>query len=77
MTLIGGLYDSGCVFSIDTSGSNYKDLLDFDGTNGVAPYASLIRSGSKLLGMTAMGSAFYHGNIFSIDTNGKWIQGLI
>jgi uncharacterized repeat protein (TIGR03803 family) len=33
-TTSGGAFGDGCVFSLDTNGGNYKDLLDFDITNG-------------------------------------------
>src|ERR1700722_19391177 len=48
MTWKGGLYDSGCVFSVNTNGSGYKDILDFNGPNGAAPQGSVIIVGNKL-----------------------------
>jgi len=69
MTEAGGAKDSGCIFSIDTNGNDYKDILDFSGGNGVEPYGSLVFSGNKLYGMTS-GAGVTFGNIFSIDTNG-------
>ncbi len=72
MAQSGGTNFEGCLFSVDTNGTNYKDLVDFDGNtspNGDEPYGSLIISGTTLYGMTYMGGAGY-GCIFSIDTNG-------
>ncbi|HXP50499.1 MAG TPA: T9SS type A sorting domain-containing protein [Bacteroidia bacterium] len=70
MTNVGGAYNAGCIFSIDTNGNSYKILLDFNDTNGANPYGSLILSGNVLYGMTSSGTNF-DGNIFSIDTNGN------
>jgi len=70
MTGSGGLKDSGCVFSIDTSGAAYRDLLDFGGLNGVNPATSyLTLSGSTLYGMTNYGGTSSLCLIFSIDTD--------
>lgn len=71
LTSLGGTHDSdGVLFSVDTTGNNYKVLLNFDGANGAGPGASLTLSGYKLYGMTAGGGANNLGLIFSIDTNG-------
>ena len=62
--------DSGCVFSIDTVGNNYNDLLDFTYRKGTLPKGSLILSKNLLYGMTSTGGSSNNGCIFSIDTNG-------
>ncbi len=67
----GGLNDSGCVFSIDTSGADYRDLLDFNGPNGASPIGSLVLSGNKMFGITFTGGVNIMGNIFTMDTNGN------
>src|SRR3984885_2056797 len=73
MTSQGGIYNSGCVFTVDTNGTNYKDLHNFNDTNGANPYGNLIASGHKLYGMTLNGglSDSSDGVIFSIDINGS------
>jgi len=71
MTKNGGANDSGCIFSVDTNGNNYKDLLDFNSINGTTPYGSLVLSGKTLFGMTNSGGVNYDGRIFSIDTTGN------
>jgi len=68
---------NGNLFSIDTNGGNYKDLLEFNGTNGANPYGSLILSGKKLYGMTSAYNTPNAGNIFSIDTNGGGYKDLL
>ncbi len=67
----GGKYDSGCIFSIDTNGSGFRNLFDFDIATGGHPWGSLIIFGSKFFGMTTIGGAGGKGTVFSIDTNGN------
>lgn len=76
MTYMGGAHNYGCVFSIDTNGSNYTDLLDFNGTNGQYPEASLIYVSGVLYGMTPNGGAHGGGCVFSLDTNGTGYKDL-
>jgi uncharacterized repeat protein (TIGR03803 family) len=64
---LGGAYDSGCIFSIDTNGLGYKDLFDFDASTGEAGSNSLTLLGNKLYGVGGKN----YGHIFSIDTNGS------
>ena len=71
MTSKGGAYAQGNIFSVDTDGSNYKDLLDFNGSNGSSPQGAVARSGKHLYGMTLAGGAYTYGVIFSIDTDGN------
>jgi uncharacterized repeat protein (TIGR03803 family) len=68
MTPTGGFDGVGNIFSIDTNGNGFKDMLDFGGSNGPRyPYGSLIISGSRLYGGGT-------GKIFSIDTNGNGMK---
>ena len=72
VTHTGGANKEGVVFSVDTNGKGYTDLLDFNYVNGEYPYGSLVLSGNKLYGMTALGGQGYNdGTIFSIDTSGN------
>ena len=41
MTSLGVRNKAGTVFSINTDGSGYTDLLDFNLTNGAVPMGSL------------------------------------
>jgi uncharacterized repeat protein (TIGR03803 family) len=71
MTSRGGANDLGCIFKINTNGSGYTQLLDFDGTdNGSKPFGSLTLSDGVLYGMTNKGGANSLGCIFSINTDG-------
>jgi uncharacterized repeat protein (TIGR03803 family) len=72
LSIAGGTNNTaGCGFTIDTSGHNYKDILDFNQTNGAAPEGSFTMIGDKLYGMAAAGGAHSDGCIFSLDTNGN------
>jgi uncharacterized repeat protein (TIGR03803 family) len=64
-----GTYNRGVIFSIDTSGNNFKDLFDFNGTDGSYIGGGFIISGKKLYGMTGGGGTSGYGIIFSIDTS--------
>ncbi len=70
ITYQGGINDSGVIFSIDTDGSGYKDLVDFTYSKGYFPYGFLTLVGNKLFGMTYEGGTLDSGVIFSVDTNG-------
>jgi uncharacterized repeat protein (TIGR03803 family) len=68
--------NGGLIFCINTNGSGFKDIFNFDGTNGTLPYGSLILVGYKLYGMTSGGGANKYGCIFSVDTNGSGYKDL-
>jgi uncharacterized repeat protein (TIGR03803 family) len=63
---------SGCgfVFKIKPNGSGYANLLNFNGTNGNAPYGSLISDGTYLYGMTKQGGTNNGGVIFKVKPDG-------
>ncbi|MCX7010318.1 MAG: PEP-CTERM sorting domain-containing protein [Kiritimatiellaeota bacterium] len=64
----------GRIFSINTAGTTYSILRDFnlgDGTDGNQPVGSPILNGSTLYGMTSIGGSSSNGNIFSIGTDGN------
>jgi uncharacterized repeat protein (TIGR03803 family) len=72
----GATHDSGCVFSIHADGSNYRDLLDFNGINGFGPNSPLTLIKGKLFGSANAGGAHDSGLIFSMDTNGGGFKDL-
>jgi uncharacterized repeat protein (TIGR03803 family) len=77
MGAYGGANGYGVVFSIDTDGTNYKDIFDFDNVNGGYPYSvSLSVYKNKLYGMTYEGGANDSGVVFSIDTDGNGYKDL-
>ncbi|HTB05867.1 MAG TPA: T9SS type A sorting domain-containing protein [Bacteroidia bacterium] len=77
MTSQGGAKDSGCIFSIDTTGKGYKVLFSFNGANGKSPAGSLMIAGNKLFGATTSGCTKENGCVFSIDTNGNGYKTLV
>lgn len=76
MTSMGGLHGDGIVFSMDTTGNNFKVSHSFNDTAGMAPHGSLTISGNKMYGMTASGGTHSYGTIFSIDTTGANFKSL-
>jgi hypothetical protein len=77
----GGTSGLGNVFSVGNDGSNYKVLLSFTGTGGVAngrqPSGSLVVSGTTLYGMTTMGGVNGYGNVFSVGADGTNYRNLL
>src|ERR1700722_8849873 len=62
---------------IGTGRAQYKDLLNFNGTNGQYPLCNLTISGNKLFGITQNGGSKDSGCIFSINTNGSGYSDLL
>ncbi len=77
MTDVGGVNDYGVIFKVNTNGSGFLKLLDFDGTNGRQPQGSLTLSGTVLYGMTYTGGANGAGVIFKINTDSSGFRKLI
>lgn len=68
----GGPGGYGLVFSVDTNGANFTDLMDFsDGPEGGEPWASLTRSGNTLYSTTYEGGTNGDGTLFSVDVDGN------
>jgi len=73
-TNIGGLYGyqyggsgNGIIFSIDTNGTGYTDIFDFNTTYGANPQSNLTLAGGTLYGMAPNGGANNAGLVFSDD----------
>jgi uncharacterized repeat protein (TIGR03803 family) len=68
----GGAYTVGTIFSLNSDGTNFSVLHEFnnDGSDGISPSTSLTISGSTLYGVTASGGQYYNGTIFKINTDG-------
>jgi len=62
-------YRWGNIFSIDTNGGGYNDLLELGSPMGANPEADLTLSSNTLFGMAQGGNG--DGTIFSINTNGS------
>lgn len=77
MTSIGGTNDLGTVFKINTDGSGFVKLMDFDGAStGSIPTGSLIIIGDFLYGYGKNGGLNDKGTIFRINKNGSGFQKL-
>lgn len=78
LTSTGGANDFGTLFKIETAGTGYQKLLDFDGTsNGSWPYGSVVSDGTFLYGMTSSGGTNDLGTIFKIKPDGTSYQKLL
>ena len=77
-TYFGGTYGDGTVFKVNTDGTGFTTLYDFDGpsaggSDGTHPYAGLLLSGNTLYGTTLLGgSSLYSGGgtVFEVNTDG-------
>jgi hypothetical protein len=82
MTLNGGVNANGNIFTGNTNGTGFVDLVSFDGnTGGSSPNGNLLPLGNKLFGMTASGGAGggnegTGGVIFSYEIPGLGINDL-
>ena len=67
-----GAFGYGTIFSVNTNGSNFFVLHQFDGSNGYSAHASLLLTNGILYGTTDWGGKGYGsvGTMFSINTNG-------
>ncbi len=70
VTYNGGLSNDGIIFSMNTNGSGFKDLYDFNGINGAHP-GSLTQFGNILYGIASLGGSNNQGCIFSVNINGS------
>jgi uncharacterized repeat protein (TIGR03803 family) len=69
----GDAYLCGTVFSLTTSGKNFKVLHSFGKTNndGESPAAALLNVNGTLYGTTTAGGRYGLGAVFGITTSGK------
>ncbi len=71
ITANGGTSGEGVIFSMNTNGSSFTDLYNFDGyPNGSYPLGQLVISGSTMYGVTNGGGADGEGVLFSVSTSG-------
>jgi uncharacterized repeat protein (TIGR03803 family) len=67
----GGENYGGTVFKINTDGSGFKLIWNFDSaTDGGSPQGDLILSGGTLYGTTSGGGVNGGGTVFALGTNG-------
>jgi uncharacterized repeat protein (TIGR03803 family) len=67
----GGLFGDGTLFSLDTAGSNFNVLHNFQsGSSGWFPASGVVLSGDTLYGGTTRGGSSAYGAIYSITRTG-------
>lgn len=71
-TEVGGDYNDGVVYKLNTDGSGFGLLHEFEGggDDGKVPYGSVILSGSTLYGTTGLGGDNDVGVVFKVNTDG-------
>lgn len=82
-TLSGGGSGNGVIFRVNTDGSGYAVLYNFNpvvyagysglftNSDGITPYAGLVLSDNILYGTTYGGGSSGYGTVFKINTNGS------
>lgn len=73
MTASGGMNADGIVFKMNTDGSNFTILHNFnenDTSDGAVPFGSLLNAGGYFYGMTSAGGANDSGTIFKMNPDG-------
>jgi uncharacterized repeat protein (TIGR03803 family) len=69
-TANGGFWNSGTVFKMNTDGTGFTVLWDFQGGDGANPYAGVTLSDNVLYGTTANGGSWNTGVVFKVNING-------
>jgi uncharacterized repeat protein (TIGR03803 family) len=69
-TFYGGPVLAGSVFKINTDGSGFGILHEFDQVDGYTPYNGLVLHSNLLYGTTVSAGTYGYGNIFTVDPNG-------
>jgi uncharacterized repeat protein (TIGR03803 family) len=76
-TYAGGSANKGTLFRLQPDGSGYAVILQFNGSDGANPSASLIfGTNGVLYGTTTRGGAGDNGAVFRINPDGSGYQGL-
>ncbi|MGC3945749.1 MAG: T9SS type A sorting domain-containing protein [Chryseolinea sp.] len=71
-TFGGGTSNSGVIYSLLPSGSDFRVQFTFDGMTGKYPYSALTEgSDGRLFGTTYMGGATDNGTIFAVAKDGS------
>ncbi|MEI9917671.1 MAG: choice-of-anchor tandem repeat GloVer-containing protein [Bacteroidota bacterium] len=69
-TYTGGSNNVGTIYSLNTDGSAFTNLLNLSNANGASSSSSLISDGTFLYGMTQVGGTNGRGTIFKLKPNG-------
>ncbi len=71
----GGTSDQGTIFAINTDGTGFTNLFNFDGADGQDPVAGLVLSGNTVYGMTELSDPG-DGTVFAMKTDGTGFTNL-
>lgn len=74
--VFGGSSGGGTVFSVNTDGTAFRTLHNFNGADGTRPYGGLIMSNNTLYGTTLYGGSTGNGTVFKISTDGTVFKSL-
>ncbi len=71
-TFRGGLSGEGMVFKINTDGTGFADLHDFQGQpdDGYQPQSGVIVAGESLYGVAIQGGTWNQGAVYKLSTDG-------
>jgi uncharacterized repeat protein (TIGR03803 family) len=72
----GGNLGYGIMFAINTDGTGFTNLYNFNGSSGANPMAGLILSGNTFYGTTQNGGNNNNGTVFAVNTNGTGFTNL-
>ena len=67
----GGSYGYGTVFAVNTDGTHFRNLHDFNFDDGFTPWCRLVLSGNTLYGTTLGGGSSLGGTVFAVNTDGS------
>lgn len=67
VTLLGGSLEKGTIFKIQTDGTGYAVLRDFQGSDGDSPMGGLTLTEGSLYGTTYSGGTLGLGTLFRLD----------
>jgi uncharacterized repeat protein (TIGR03803 family) len=71
MTSFGGNANAGTIYSVNTDGSGFSKIHDFDGANGNHPQGALVvLPDGKLAGITVHGGSDGKGVLFKLNDDG-------
>ena len=75
-TSSGGDPGRGTVFKVNTDGSGFTNLHNFDYSDGFNPFAGLVLSDNTLYGTAAFGGSSGSGTVFRLNTDGSGFTNL-
>jgi uncharacterized repeat protein (TIGR03803 family) len=67
----GGSFGAGTIFGLNTDGTGFQTLHNFNTSDGASPGATLTSFGNTLYGTTSSGGSSGAGTVFKINTDGS------